>query len=81
MAQLAELLAVVKQNNDVTKSAIELLNGLTKKLGEVQTPEDLTELKNAIEEDTRELAAAVAANTPASPQPPPDPVPEPTPVE
>jgi chromosome segregation ATPase len=76
MAQLDELKREVQENNSVLRSAITLIEGLSAKLKEVQTPEDLTEVINSLDGQTNALAAAVAANTPAEPDP--GPVPEPT---
>jgi hypothetical protein len=84
MAQLDELKREVQENNSVLRSAITLIEGLSAKLKEVQTPEDLTEVINSLDGQTNALAAAVAANTPAEPAPPPtpdEPVPEPTPTD
>lgn len=71
MALLTTLTASVKQNTDVEKSAVLLLTGLTNQLKAAGTdPAALTALADSLDENTKELAAAVAANTPAAPAPP-----------
>lgn len=77
VSQLEALRDAVARNRDVTRSAVQLLQGLADKLKEVRSPEDLSAIIAEVEADSNELASAVAANTSANqfePHPPPAPV-------
>lgn len=95
-AAMDELKAAVQDNRNVTASAVQLLEGLTRQLQVAANNEDLPaihEILDNVKADTAELANAVAANTPvvaapaptpvppADPLPTPDPVPTPTPSD
>jgi outer membrane murein-binding lipoprotein Lpp len=67
-ARLDELTAKVTANSAVVDSAVELLNGLKERLDAAIAsgdPAELEALSASLGADTAELAAAVAANTPA----------------
>lgn len=74
---LAQLKTDVTNLTTVEQSAVALLNGLTAKIQELidaggnptETLAAIQEVVTGVEADTTELAAAVAANTPAAPQP------------
>jgi hypothetical protein len=66
--RLDELTAKVSANSAVVDSAVELLNGLKERLDAAIAsgdPAELEALSASLGADTAELAAAVAANTPA----------------
>ena len=67
-ARLEDLTAKVAANSAVVDSAVELLNGLKERLDAAIAsgdPAELEALSASLGADTAELAAAVAANTPA----------------
>jgi outer membrane murein-binding lipoprotein Lpp len=67
-ARIDELAAKVAANTVVVDSAVELLNGLKERLDAAIAsgdPAELEALSASLGADTAELAAAVAANTPA----------------
>lgn len=67
MSQLDQLKDEIRKNRDVTSSAVLLLRDITSRLNSVRTPDDLTEVIDAIKADTDELAQSVAQNTPGAP--------------
>lgn len=68
MADLAGLKAEVERNTAVDQSAITLLNGLAAQIESLKTdPAALQALADQLKASSNDLAAAVAANTPASP--------------
>ena len=71
MATLTDLQAEVSRNTDVDQSAITLLNGLTAKIQQLidagADPAAFQKLADDLKASTDQLAAAVAANTPAAP--------------
>jgi hypothetical protein len=74
MAALDDLTAQVARNSDVEDSAIALLQGLKKALDAAiasGNPAALTALSTQLGAKTDALAAAVVANTPATPSPAP----------
>ena len=79
MADLSSLEADVKANGDAVASAVTLLQGLKAQLDAAGTDAaKLADLSASIEANTSNLAAAVAANTPAAaPTPVPPSVPTP----
>lgn len=71
MAQLDTLTAEVTRNTTVVKSALTLIQGLKKQLDDAGTdPAKLKALSDSLAANDDELAAAVAANTPATPPTP-----------
>jgi chromosome segregation ATPase len=70
MADLTALTAEVERNTAVDQSAIALLNGLAAQIEALKTdPVALQNLADTMRGSSDELAAAVAANTPAAPAP------------
>jgi hypothetical protein len=72
MASLSEIKTAVADNRTVTGSAVTLLTALTAKIQELidsggLDQVSLQEILDQINADSTELAAAVAANTPAAP--------------
>lgn len=68
MQSLAQLAADVAQNTTVEQSAITLINGFAAQLAAAGTdPVALAALQTQLETNNTNLAAAVAANTPAAP--------------
>jgi prefoldin subunit 5 len=68
MADLSALQAEVTRNTEVDQSAITLLNGLAAQIESLKTdPAALQALADSIRSSSDDLAAAVAANTPAQP--------------
>lgn len=75
MAKIDEVLVEVEEQTTVIDSAITLLKNIKALLDAAGTdPAKLDEIKNALDTNTKKLADAVVANTPAEPVPP-----EPTP--
>lgn len=73
--QLADLQAQVAANNTVVGSALTLIQGLRAQLDAAGTdPAALAALSASLKATDDALAAAVAANTPATPVAPPAPV-------
>lgn len=67
MADLTELTAEVAETKTVSESAITLLNGLKAQLDAAGTdPVKLKELSDSLDANSKALAAAVEANTPAA---------------
>lgn len=72
MNELDDLTAQVKQNTDVTQSALVLIQGLKTKLDAAGTdPAKLKALRDELAASDTALASAVTANTPAEPGTPP----------
>ena len=68
MADLTALTAEVERNTSVDQSAIALLTGLAAQIEALKTdPVALQALADTMRGSSDELAAAVAANTPAAP--------------
>lgn len=75
MAALDELTAEVEENSTVIGSAVALIQGLKEKLDAAGTdPVKLKALSDQLDSNSKALAAAVAANTPAE-EPPTEPNP------
>lgn len=67
MADLESLAAQVEQNNTVIGSALTLINGFAAQLAAAGTdPAKLQALQDSLKAQDDQLAAAVAANTPAA---------------
>ncbi len=68
MATLAELQAKIEANNNLTDSAVTMIQGLAAKLEEIKNdPVAIDALIASLNENNAELAAAISANTPADP--------------
>ncbi len=68
MADLTALTTQVTANTDAEKSAITLLNGLSAQIAALKTdPVALQALADQLKGSATDLAAAIVANTPASP--------------
>lgn len=66
--ELDTLTAEVARNTTVEKSALVLIQGFAKQLADAGTdPVKLKALSDSLAANDNELAAAVAANTPAAP--------------
>jgi len=71
MADLTALKAEVERNTAVDQSAVTLLNGLAAQIESLKTdPVALQALADQLKGSSDDLAAAVAANTPAQPPTP-----------
>ncbi len=81
--ELADLEREVQENNDAVASAITLLNGLAAQIRQMKAdPQRLVALAASLDAQSKRLADAVVANTPAeepAPEPEEEPEPEPTP--
>lgn len=78
-AQTDAIVAAVAANRDVVNSAITLLTRLTALVqANINDPVALQGALDSINAEKADLAAAVAANTPADPNAPPAPAPAPT---
>ena len=69
MATMQELQAAVQRNSDVDDSVIVLLNGIVQQLKDAQAANDPAAIQaviDAIDADTKKMADAVTANTPAA---------------
>lgn len=67
MANLDQIRAEVEENGSVTQSAITLIGGLAQQIRDLSTdPAALQALADQLDSQNSALAAAVAANTPAS---------------
>lgn len=67
-AQLDTLSAQVATNTDVVKSAIVFINGIAAQIIALKTdPVKLQQLADDMKAQDDQLAAAIAANTPAAP--------------
>lgn len=65
---LDALSAQVQANNDLAASAIALIQGLAKQISDnVNDPVALAALADSLKASDADLAAAIAANTPAAP--------------
>lgn len=65
---LDNLRAEVQQSNDATQSALTLIAGLAQQIRDAVGNDDaLNELADQLDAQQQEIAAAVAANTPAAP--------------
>ena len=74
MADLSALTTEVQENADVTASAIVLINGIAAQLAAAASdPAAIAALADQLNTSANELAAAVAANTPAAVPAPVDP--------
>jgi hypothetical protein len=74
MSDLSALTAAVEESTTVEQSAIALLNTLAADLEAVKTdPAAIQTIADNIRNNSASLAAAVTANTPASPPPPAEP--------
>lgn len=72
MAKLSDLQAKVVAEETVIGSAVTLIGGLSQQLKDALAQNDPTAIQNLIDEldaGQQQLAAAVAANTPAAPAP------------
>lgn len=79
---LTKLTEEVTEIKTVSQSAITLIQGISQRLEEAKTdPVKIQALADELDATSAALAAAVAANTPASEEPAPTPTPEPTPEE
>ena len=68
MTDFSKIEAEVAQNTDAVNAAVELLENLSDLIRAAGTdPIKLNELATALDANTRRLAEAVAANTPAAP--------------
>lgn len=68
MASFEDLSNAVKNNTDVTRSAVALIRGLAGKVASCGTdPDKLAELVNDLNKNAGELADAIAVNTVAEP--------------
>lgn len=68
--ELEQLRSEVETNTTVDQSAIVLLNSLSQKISELkEDPAKLQAFVDSLRNSSAELAAAVAANTPADPTP------------
>jgi len=70
MSSLDDLKAQVQKNSDVEESAVLLIEGIAKQLADAIAagdPAALTALQAQLAKSAADLAAAVAANTPAGP--------------
>lgn len=68
MKELDDLKTQVEETTTVEQSAVELLTGLSAQIEALKTdPAALQDLANQLKTKSTELAAAVAANTPAAP--------------
>lgn len=75
-AQLDRIKASVTRNGDVIDSGITLIKGLADEIRSLKAePEQLVALADSLDAKADALAAAIAANTPASPAPAPTPNP------
>lgn len=82
-ALVDQLVSTVKDESDVVTAAVNLLNALFKKLQDGISDGDIDQIKAVVDEaqaDSKKLADAIVANTPAVPAPAPAPVPEPVPA-
>lgn len=73
MATIQELQSAVARNTDTEDSVIVLLNGLSQQLKDAiaaNDPAAIADVVSKIDANTAKLAAAVVANTPATPTPP-----------
>jgi uncharacterized alpha-E superfamily protein len=71
MSALDDLTTQVAQNTSVEESAVTLINGLAAELQAAGTdPTKLAALQTSLAASAKDLAAAVAANTPAAPPTP-----------
>jgi ABC-type transporter Mla subunit MlaD len=76
VADLSRLTTEVSENTSVTQSAITLLGNLADLIRQNATDEAaLNDLADSLDANSNALAAAVEANTPATPEP--EPTPEP----
>jgi len=67
-AELDTLTAKVEETTTIEQSAIELLNGLSAQIASLKDdPAKLQALSDSLSSKSAELAAAIAANTPAAP--------------
>jgi hypothetical protein len=69
MATMQELQAAVQRNSDVDDSVIVLLNGIVQQLKDAlasQDPQAIQSVIDSIDADTKKMADAVTANTPAA---------------
>lgn len=83
-ALVDQLVATVKSESDVVTAAVNLLNALFKKLQDGISDGDIDQIKAVVDEaqaDSKKLADAIVANTPAEPAPAPSPAPAPTPTD
>ncbi len=70
----------VAENSDVIASAVTLLAGLAAQIRQMKAdPARLVALAAALDAQSKALADAVVANTPAEPEPAPEPEPTPEP--
>lgn len=72
MSALDDLSAAVQQTQNLEQSAVTLIQGLAKQITDAVASNDsaaLTALASQLNSSAAELAAAVTANTPASPDP------------
>lgn len=70
-AELDDLTNRVSDMRSVEQGAVTLLNGLSQQIASLKTdPAALQQLADDLASQSTELAAAVAANTPAAPAPP-----------
>lgn len=73
MADFSQLQAEVTRNKDVAESAIAMLNGIAQKVADAVAADNLADdtqtaqLSQELSAQTDALAAAVTANTPATP--------------
>lgn len=71
MATLDTLTADLQANTDVTSSVLTLIQTLAQEIKDAGTdPVALKALTDKLEQNTKSLSDAVAANTPAAPTPP-----------
>lgn len=69
--ELDTLETQVRSNTDLVKSAVTLINGIAQQLADCkQEPQRIQALSDELKKDASDLAAAIAANTPAEPPTP-----------
>lgn len=69
MATMQDLQAAVQRNSDVDDSVIVLLNGIVQQLKDAQAsndPQAIQAVIDSLDADTKKMADAVTANTPAA---------------
>ena len=73
MAKLSDIESAVAQLSGVVDSAVALIKGLHDRISTAngESPEAVQKVLDSIQAESNELAAAVAANTPAAPEAPP----------
>jgi peptidoglycan hydrolase CwlO-like protein len=68
MKELDDLTTQVAQNTSVEESAVQTLNGLAQQIADLKNdPAKLQALSDSLKASATDLAAAIAANTPAAP--------------